>query len=128
MCVLCTKSACRPRARKDNRGLSGRPGGVGREEHGGEFVGFSAGNAEAQQVGTKGLLAVMVAQGEDFDRRILQVLRVSEVVDEKKVALEAAGIGPAEQGSENSGVEIQAFAERPLVEFGGRTVEALAEE
>jgi hypothetical protein len=66
-------------------------------------------------------------QGDDFGCHLVQVFRVAQIVDEKKVPLEAAGIEPAEQGGDNSGVEIQAFSERPFFKLGRQTFEALAE-
>jgi len=98
-------------------------------EFGGELAGFSSRDAAAQKkVAAKGLLKIMVVQGDDFDRHLLHGFRVSEILDEKKVALEAAGIGPAEQRRNNSGMEKHAFVQRPFLELGGRTVEPLAEE
>jgi len=101
---------------------------AGREEHDGEFVGFSSGNAEAQCVAGKAWMKpVLVAQGDDFGRHFRPVFRVSKIMDEKKVAFEAGGIEPAKQGGDNSGLEIQAFPERPFFKLGGRTGEAFAE-
>lgn len=92
------------------------------------MAGFSTRDADAQYVAAKGLLKIMVVQGPDFDRHLLQVFRISKIVDEQKVALEAAGIGPAEQRRDYSGMEKQAFAQRPFLELGGRTVEPFAEQ
>jgi len=108
--------------------LSGCFERVGRKEHGGEFAGFSAGNAEAQCVAGKAWMKpVLAVQGDDLGRHFRPVFRVSKIMDEKKVAFEAAGIESAKQGGDNSGLEIQAFPERPFFKLGGRTGEAFAE-
>jgi hypothetical protein len=100
----------------------------GREELGGGFVGFSTGNTEAQRVaGNARLGTVLVVQGGDFACHFLPVFGLSKIIDENKVAFEAAGIEPAQQWRDNSGVEIQAFPQVPYFILGGRTVEPFAE-
>jgi hypothetical protein len=86
------------------------------------------GNTEAQFVAGKAWLGtVLVMQGGDFGCHFLPVFGLSKIIDENKVAFEAAKIQPAQQGRDNSGVEIQAFPQRPFLKLGGRTLEAFAE-
>ena len=100
----------------------------GREELRGELTGFSTGNTEAQRVAGKARLhTVLVVQDDDFVCYSMPVFRVTKILDENKVAFEAATIEPAQQGRDNSGVEIEAFPQRPFLKLGRRTVEAFAE-
>ena len=57
---------------------------------------------------------VLAVQDGNFARCFLPVFRVSTIVGEKKVAFDAAGFEPAEQGRDNAGVVMQTFTERPF--------------
>jgi hypothetical protein len=70
---------------------------------------------------------VLAVQGGNFGCCFLPVLRVSKIVGEKKVAFDAAGFEPAEQGRDNAGVGIQTFPERPFFKLGERTGEVFAQ-
>ena len=99
------------------------------EEIEGEFVGFSSGNAEMQGGADIARLEMLpVMKGVEFGHDLPPAFGVSQMADEKQVALEPFGIEPAEQGHGQSGGKVEAFPKRPLFELGRRTFEAFAEE
>ncbi|MGO8698746.1 MAG: hypothetical protein ACLQVY_13615 [Limisphaerales bacterium] len=70
---------------------------------------------------------VLVAQGEDLGRHFLPVFGVPKIMDETQVALKKLGIEQAQQRRDHSGVEIQAFGERPMLKLGRGAAEAFTE-
>jgi hypothetical protein len=123
-----SNSSCRD-LRRSGSGKPSAPGWFsGREKLVGKFVGLSSGNAETPRHARKARLEMLpVAEGVEFGHDFLPIPGAAQEIDEEEVALETVGIEPAEQGSGHSGVEIQAFPERPFFKLGGRTLEAFAE-
>ena len=99
-----------------------------REEFGGEFVGFAAGDAEAKRGPHEARLeTVLVVEGDDFGGDVFPVFSVSEIADENAVAIEAAGVEAQEEWRQKAGVKVKALPKCAVLEFGERAFEMFAE-